>query len=142
MGKRTIQKDAIKDTASDSQVHSYFPYMWSPANAINSLTINNYFYLFSFITRTTINNGTRSCFEQIFIRVDISDDKKIRLQRATALLASCHFFDMPCLETTLVQFMAIKQTRTALHVCNGTILVLNYAWELFVRTLCSRLYCW
>ena len=56
MGKRTAQKDAIKDITSDSQVMSYFPYSWSPA----SLTINIYFYLFLYlyITRITINNGT------------------------------------------------------------------------------------
>ena len=40
VGKKTAQKDAIKDTTSDSQVNSYFPYRWSPA----SLTINIYFY--------------------------------------------------------------------------------------------------
>ena len=56
VGKRTAQKDAIKDITSDSQVNSYFPYRWSPA----SLTINIYFYLFLYlyITRITINNGT------------------------------------------------------------------------------------
>ena len=56
MGKRTAQKDAIKDITSDSQVNSYFPYRWSPAG----LTINIDFYLFLYlyITRITINNGT------------------------------------------------------------------------------------
>ena len=62
VGRRTAQKDAIKDITSDSQVNSYFPYRWSPA----SLTIDIYFYLFFyfylflylFITRITINNGT------------------------------------------------------------------------------------
>ena len=42
VGKRTAQKDAIKDITSESQVNSYFLYRWSPA----SLTINIYFYLF------------------------------------------------------------------------------------------------
>ena len=32
MGKRTAQKDAIKDTSSDSQVNSCFPYRWPPAS--------------------------------------------------------------------------------------------------------------
>ena len=56
VGKRTAQKDAIKDTTSDSQVNSYFPYRWSSA----SLTLYIYFYLFLYlyITRITINNGT------------------------------------------------------------------------------------
>ena len=56
VGKRTAQKDVIKDITSDSQVNSYFPYRWSPT----SLTINIYFYLFLYlyITRITINNGT------------------------------------------------------------------------------------
>ena len=56
LGKRTAQKDAIKDITNDSQVNSYFPYRWSPA----SLTINIYFYrfLYLYITRRTINNGT------------------------------------------------------------------------------------
>ena len=56
VGKRTAQKDAIKDITRDSQVNSYFPYRWSPA----SLTINICFYLFLYlyITRITINNGT------------------------------------------------------------------------------------
>ena len=54
VGKRTAQKDAIKDTTSDSQVNNCFPYRWPPA----SLTLNIYFYLFSYITRITINNGT------------------------------------------------------------------------------------
>ena len=56
-GKRTAQKDAIKDITSDSQVNSYFPYRWSPA----SLTINIYFYLllYLYITKVTINNGTQ-----------------------------------------------------------------------------------
>ena len=56
VGKRTAQKDAIKDITSDSQVNSYFPYRLSPA----SLTVNIYFYLFLYlyITRITINNGT------------------------------------------------------------------------------------
>ena len=31
VGKRTAQKDAIKDTTSDSQVNSCFPYRWPPA---------------------------------------------------------------------------------------------------------------
>ena len=55
-GKKDSKKDAIKDITSDSQVNSYFPYRWSPAN----LTINIYFYLFLYlyITRITINNGT------------------------------------------------------------------------------------
>ena len=56
MGKRTAQKDAIKDTTSDSQVNSCFPYRWPPA----SLTFNIYFHLFlySYITRIAMNNGT------------------------------------------------------------------------------------
>ena len=55
-GKKKKKKNAIKDITNDSQVNSYFPYSWSPA----SLTINIYFYLFSYlyITRTTINNVT------------------------------------------------------------------------------------
>ena len=56
MGKRTTQKDAIKDITSDSQVNSYFPYRWSPA----SLTFNIFFclFLYLYITRITINNST------------------------------------------------------------------------------------
>ena len=56
VGKRTAQKDAIKDITSESQVNNYFPNSRSPA----SLTINIYFYLFLYlyITRITINNGT------------------------------------------------------------------------------------
>ena len=56
VGKKTAQKDAIKNITSDSQVNSYFPYRWSPA----SLTVNIYFYLFLYlyITRITINNDT------------------------------------------------------------------------------------
>ena len=56
VGKRTAQKDTIKDITSDSQANSYFPYRWSAA----SLTINIYFYLFLYlyITRITINNST------------------------------------------------------------------------------------
>ena len=56
VGKGTAQKGTIKDTTSDSQVNSNFPYRWSPA----SLTFNNYFYLFLYlyITRITINNTT------------------------------------------------------------------------------------
>ena len=56
VGKRTAQKDVIKDITSDSQVNSYFPYRWSPA----SLTLNIYFYLFLYlyITIITIKNGT------------------------------------------------------------------------------------
>ena len=55
-GKRTAQGESPKDITSDSQVNSYFPYMWSPA----SLTINISFYLilYLYITRITINNGT------------------------------------------------------------------------------------
>ena len=55
VGKRTAQKDAIKDITSDSQVNSYFPYRWSLA----CLTINIYVYLFIYlyITRITIYNG-------------------------------------------------------------------------------------
>ena len=56
VGKRTAQKNAIKDITNDSQVNSCFPYRWSPA----SLTINVYFdlFLYLYITRITINNGT------------------------------------------------------------------------------------
>ena len=56
MGKRTAQRDTIKDITSDSQVNNYFPYRWSPA----SLTFNIYFYLFLYlyITRITINKDT------------------------------------------------------------------------------------
>ena len=56
MGKRTAQRDTIKDITSDSQVNSYFPYRWSST----SLTFNIYFYLFSYlyITRITISNDT------------------------------------------------------------------------------------
>ena len=56
MRNRTAQKDTIKDIISDSQVNSYFPYRWSSA----SLTLNVRFYLFLYlyITRITINNGT------------------------------------------------------------------------------------
>ena len=50
VGKRTAQKDITIDTTSDSQVNSNFPNRWSPA----SLTFNNYFYLFLYIT---INNN-------------------------------------------------------------------------------------
>ena len=55
VGKRTTQKDAIKDINNDIQVNRYIPYRWSPA----SLTINIYVYLilYLYITRTTINNG-------------------------------------------------------------------------------------
>ena len=56
VGKRTAQKDATKDITNDSQLNSYFPYRWSLA----SLTTNIYFYLFLYlyITRMAINNGT------------------------------------------------------------------------------------
>ena len=56
VGKRTAQKDAIKDITSDSQVNSNLPYRWSPA----SLTINIFFYLllYLYITRITIINDT------------------------------------------------------------------------------------
>ena len=56
VGKSTAQKDAIKDTTSDIQVNSCFPYRWPSA----SLTFNIYFYLFLYyyITRITMNNGT------------------------------------------------------------------------------------
>ena len=54
VGKRTAQKDAIKDITSNSKVNSYFPYRWSPA----SLTMNIYFTYF-YITRIKINNGTQ-----------------------------------------------------------------------------------
>ena len=52
LGKRTAQKDAIKQITSNSQVNSCFPYRWSPA----CLTIYIYFYLFwvLHITRITI----------------------------------------------------------------------------------------
>ena len=45
VGKRTAQKDAIKDITSDSQVNSCFPYRWPPA----SRTLNIYFYLFLYL---------------------------------------------------------------------------------------------
>ena len=45
VGKRTAQKDTMKDITSDSQVNSNFPNRWSPA----SLTFNNYFYLFLYV---------------------------------------------------------------------------------------------
>ena len=56
MGKKTAQRDTIKDITSDNQVNSYFPYRWSPAR----LTFNIYFYLFLYlyITRITLDNGT------------------------------------------------------------------------------------
>ena len=63
MGKRTAQKDAIKDITNDSQVNSNFPCRWSPA----SLKFNIYFtyvyiilfyIIFLYIKRITINNGT------------------------------------------------------------------------------------
>ena len=56
VGKRTAQKDTIKDITSDSQVNSCSPYRWSPA----SLTFNIYFnlFLYLYITRITMNNDT------------------------------------------------------------------------------------
>ena len=56
VGKRTAQRHINKDTTSDCEVNSYFPYRWSPA----SLTFNTYFYLFLYlyITRITTNNDT------------------------------------------------------------------------------------
>ena len=42
VGTKTAQKDTTRDTTSDSQMNSNFPYRWSAA----SLTFNNYFYLF------------------------------------------------------------------------------------------------
>ena len=54
--KDGTKNDAVKDTNSDSQVNSHLSHRRPPA----SLTINTYFYLFSYlyITRITINNGT------------------------------------------------------------------------------------
>ena len=51
----TAQKDAIKDITSDNQVNNHFLYRWGPA----SLTFYIYFnlFLYSCITRITINNG-------------------------------------------------------------------------------------
>ena len=56
-GKRTTQKDTIKDITSDSQV-----YRWSTA----SLTFNIYLHIFLFlyITRITINNDTPTKTEE------------------------------------------------------------------------------
>ena len=47
LGKRTAQKDIIRDTTSDSRMNSNVPYRWLPA----SLTYNNsyYFYLFLYL---------------------------------------------------------------------------------------------
>ena len=56
MGKRTTQKDAIKDITRNSQVNSFFPYRWSPA--CQTVNINFYLFLYLYITRITINNGT------------------------------------------------------------------------------------
>ena len=55
-GEKGQHKDAIKDTTSDSQVNSCFPHRWPPAG----LTLNICFYLFlyQYITRITVNNGT------------------------------------------------------------------------------------
>ena len=57
VGKRTAQKDLIKDITGDSQVNSNFPCRWSP----DSLTFNIYFYLFSYsyITRITVIHNTQ-----------------------------------------------------------------------------------
>ena len=46
VGKRTAQKDAIKDINSDSQVSSYFPYRWSPASLTFLTSIFTYFYIY------------------------------------------------------------------------------------------------
>ena len=57
-GKKTTQKDTIKDISSDSQVNSNFPCRWSPA----SLTFNIYFYLFLYlyiITRRTSTSTSK-----------------------------------------------------------------------------------
>ena len=55
VGKRTAQKDTIKDITSDSQVYSYFPYRWSAASLTISI-FNQFLYLY--ITTITINNST------------------------------------------------------------------------------------
>ena len=45
VGKRTAQKDAIKDITSDSQVNSYFPYRWSPVSLTLNIYLKNPYYL-------------------------------------------------------------------------------------------------
>ena len=46
VGKRTAQKDAIKDITSDSQVNSNFPYRWSPAGLKHLTSIFTYFFIY------------------------------------------------------------------------------------------------
>ena len=55
-GKKSSTKDTTKYTTSDSQANSHLPHRRPPA----SLTFNIYFYpfLYLYITRITINNGT------------------------------------------------------------------------------------
>ena len=55
-GTGSLPRPSHHPTTPDIHVNSYFPYRWSPA----SLTFNIYFYLFLYlyITRITINNGT------------------------------------------------------------------------------------
>ena len=77
MGKRTAQKDTIIDITSDSQVNSNFPYRWSPA----SLTFNNYFYLFLYLSFSDLAALTAR------IPVCLSD---MKLTRAITLQSTYH----------------------------------------------------
>ena len=45
VGKRTAQKDAIKDTTSDSQVNSYFQYRLPPASYAQPQKVAGYYVI-------------------------------------------------------------------------------------------------
>ena len=83
VGKRTAQRDINKDITSDSQVHSYFPYRWSPA----TLTINIYFYLFLYlyITLITINKIDKTIKKHL--KLPKNQKQKSRLGTASNKIA-------------------------------------------------------
>ena len=115
VGKRTAQKDAIKDITRDSQVNSLFPYRWSPA----SLTISIYFnlFLYLYITRITINNNTS--------KITLKPKQKSRLGMASNKIAGGGgggVLQLVCGRPTLVLSSAlVPQT-----------LVVRFAWKIFI----------
>ena len=109
VGKRTAQKDTIKDITSDSQVKSNFAYTWSPA----SLTFYIYFYLilYLYITRITINNGTPH------LKSLKNQNRKAALRRPAITLLGGGGLQLVCGRPTLALSFALVPHTLSWSVC-------------------------
>ena len=107
VGKRTAEKDTIRDIISGSQVNSNFSYKWSTA----SLTFNIYLYLFPYLYSRKNNK------QQHTTSKTTNESKQKSHLKPASIIITGEGVQLVCSRSTFAFFSALVPKTLSCSVC-------------------------